>query len=116
MCSCVLLASDVVDTRVPFEQLAAFPALRDVSLQCNGLRHLSNPDRGFAVLEVRKMRACDTPCSQARWHASLMASAVSLCSQVLDLSVNAVAAEDIRVLAELPCLKELDISRYGDGT
>ena len=32
--------------------------------------------------------------------------------QVLDLSVNAVAADDIRVLAELPCLKELDISRY----
>jgi hypothetical protein len=61
--SCVLLASDAVTTRVPFEQLAAFPALRDLSLQCNGLRHLANPDpiRGFAVLEVRRqIRACDT--------------------------------------------------------
>jgi hypothetical protein len=52
MISCVLLAFDVGAPRVPFEQLAAFPALRDVSLQCNGLRHLSNPG-GFAVLEVR---------------------------------------------------------------
>jgi hypothetical protein len=31
---------------------------------------------------------------------------------VLDLSVNAVAADDIQALAQLPCLKELDISRY----
>ena len=51
MFSCTLLTFDVGASRVPFEQLAAFPALRDVSLQCNGLRHLSNPG-GFAVLEV----------------------------------------------------------------
>jgi hypothetical protein len=31
--------------------------------------------------------------------------------QVLDLSVNAIGVEDIGALAELPCLKELDISR-----
>jgi hypothetical protein len=30
---------------------------------------------------------------------------------VLDLSVNAIGVEDIGALAELPCLKELDISR-----
>ena len=41
--------------RVPFDQLAAFPALRDVTLQCNGLRHLAYPG-GFAVLEVRPAR------------------------------------------------------------
>jgi len=40
---------------VPFDQLAAFPALRDVTLQCNGLRHLAYPG-GFAVLEVRPAR------------------------------------------------------------
>ena len=52
MFSCTLLTFDVGASRVPFEQLAAFPALRDVSLQCNGLKRLSNPG-GFAVLEVR---------------------------------------------------------------
>ncbi len=52
MFSCDLLPFDAAASRIPFEQLAAFPALRDVSLQCNGLRHLSNPG-GFAVLEVR---------------------------------------------------------------
>lgn len=36
--------------------------------------------------------------------------------QVLDVSVNAVPADDIRALAELPCLKELDISRYCNMT
>ena len=32
-------------------------------------------------------------------------------AQVLDLSVNAIGAEGIGALSQLPCLKELDISR-----
>ena len=91
--------------RVPFDQLAAFPALRDVTLQCNGLRHLAYPG-GFAVLEVRSARAPPALRAPPRG-----ADPPARRAQVLDLSVNAIGAEGIGALSQLPCLKELDISR-----
>ena len=98
---------------VPFEQLAAFPALRDLSLQCNGLRHLANPG-GFATLEVPYSCLLPGPARQEERCVNCAGSSLTQrCSesQVLDLSVNAIAAEDIAALGALPCLKELDVSR-----
>ena len=75
-----LASIDLSDNRVPLDQLATFPALRMLNLQCNGLSQLVIPSGGFPALEK------------------------------LDISVNTISSNEISHLAQLQGLKELDLS------
>jgi Leucine-rich repeat (LRR) protein len=79
-----LATLDLSDNRVELDQLASFPALRALTLQCNSLRRVGTlPTGAFPQLEK------------------------------LDLSVNSMPAADLSALAQLKCLTELDVSSNG---
>eukprot|EP00966_Prymnesium_polylepis_P013988 322484-Prymnesium_polylepis.1 len=72
---------DLGDNHVQLRELAYLPSLRELHLDCNGLTHVEVPPGGFPCLEV------------------------------LNLSYNGLTSEAVLALAELPRLRQLDLSR-----
>lgn len=71
---------DLGDNRLQLGQLAGLPALLELHLDCNGVRSVALPSGGFARLEV------------------------------LNLAYNALTVDAVASLAQLPCLRELDLT------
>jgi hypothetical protein len=71
---------DVGDNRIQLEKLAVLPNLQELHIDCNGITGLELPAGGFPRLEV------------------------------LNLSYNGVSPDDVAHLAQLACLRELDLT------
>ena len=101
-----LSSLDLSDNEIPFAQLAAFPALRYLTLQCNHLRRIAAAaDGGFPVLQKLDLASNNLDAADIE----TLGKSVGTTLEELDVSANGLVA--LPPMGRFTALKRLLLSR-----